>query len=236
MLFRSVEDITINTVSGTNFVSSVVYDRSDLYNIYENGRVVGKINASGGKTKLYAVIGNVFGGYQTKVIEVRFEDRSINRLFSTSESPRYATEVDKEGNDAPLHFAFDPFEQYSKDIVYPKIGSNIVFNQMVGGAPLIGSYTDGVSSSDRPVLVNWDDSKVRFSYKGVERNNFTYANVRYNRAGTVSADKKAYDDLFAQTKPYLVRIMDRTITGFTNLFKRSEERREGRGGGSRWSP
>ncbi|NMA59509.1 MAG: hypothetical protein GX959_02805, partial [Clostridiales bacterium] len=215
----NVDNVTINTTSGATFNTTVTYDRKELYDIYENGRYARKIDARGGTTKLYATIGNEYGGFQTKIIDVRFEDRSINTLFNTSEST-YASVKDKEGKDAPLHFVFDPFETYVPTSVYPKTGSNIVFNQIVGGLPLGGSYTDGISEPDRKIKVSWDDAKVRFNYKGIDRNNFVYANIAYNRpASEVSADKDAYDALFAQKKPYLVRIMDRTITGFTNLYK-----------------
>lgn len=217
---KAIPNQTIETVSGVSFNTTVTYDRKDLYKIYENGRAR-DIDARGGVTKLYAEFGNDYGGYQTKVISVRFEDRSIDSLFNKEDST-YASVKNKEGEDAPLHFVFDPFENYqeAKANIYPRTGINITFTQMVSGAPLKGEYTDGVTQTDRDVIVSWDDANIRLNYKGVDRNNFVYANIKYNRAiSEQTADKTAYDAYFAQRKPYLVRIMDRTVTGFTDLFK-----------------
>ncbi len=114
---------------------------------------------------------------------------------------------------------FDPFETYNKDIIYPKTSTEVQFNDIVEGIPLVGSFTDGITSPTNQMKVTWDDSKVRRTYKGIEKNNFAYATIQYNRAGVASADKQAYDTLFAQRKPFLFRVLDRTVTEFTNLFK-----------------
>ncbi|MDD4120455.1 MAG: hypothetical protein PHG90_02545, partial [Clostridia bacterium] len=120
----TVPGITITSASGNTFTTDVVYDRKDIFNIFEGGRISRQVDAAGGITRLYAKIGNDSGGYQTKVIEVHYQDRTINRLFDVTDSPRFASMIDKTGADVPLHFVFDPFETYSKDLIFPKSSVN----------------------------------------------------------------------------------------------------------------
>ena len=188
-----VNNINITTEKIT-YPATVEFDTSDAYTKFVDGKAKGEIDFSGGRAKLYATLGNEIGGYQRIEIPVIYVDRTIKQLFSTTESA-YADDTDENGNPVTMHFKFDPFDVYDATKIYPQSGTNVIFTD--NSRTTFG--TTGLS-------VEWDDEKVAVSYRGSEKNNYVKATVSYNGK-------------FEQVLKFSVLVYDRTVTGFTDVYK-----------------
>jgi len=188
---------TIITESGLQYTCEVTFDPSDLGNVY-NGKKRVALDYTGGVSRLYARIGNELGGVQTIVIPVYYENRTITKLFESAEAPYFVGEADQR---ATSYFKFDPFKIYSVEQCYPQAG-NITFYS-AEGSQIYGSFAN---SPDSPIKVVWDDSKVKINYKGSDDS-------------IVVAHISAADGSYAQKIAFNVKVLNRTVTGYTNVLK-----------------
>ncbi|MDD3947517.1 MAG: hypothetical protein PHI19_06725, partial [Clostridia bacterium] len=121
------------------------------------------------------------------------------KLFETENAATFVGSADQR---ATSYFKLDPFKLYSKETAYPQ-NSNISFYSAEGDE-LYGSYDN---TKPGGIQVNWDDNKVKISYKGSEDS-------------VVVAEVSAADgQTYVQKIAFNVRVLNRTVTGYSNVFK-----------------
>ena len=155
----------------------ITYDGDDINNNFIDGWNVGSINYKSGTGRLYAKIGNDFGGQQNHIININYIDRTVESLFEIDANivPNYELVTDEDGI-SYYSFVFDPFLPYLNTTEPLEDG---VQGYLKGGSQATTvTFTDGTTldlSSDQNinganVSVIWGDGSFTMRYFGGDYN------------------------------------------------------------------
>ncbi|MDR2267415.1 MAG: hypothetical protein LBE09_07550 [Christensenellaceae bacterium] len=205
--------VDINTQSKSDpenkYSIAVKYDRKDIFYVFEGDKRLGSVNYTGGLSRLYADIGNEYGGLQRIIIPITYIDRTISTLFDESEttSGTYGTIKGEDVTDIK-GFIIDPYLPYPRDgTYYPQTATVRFVPAFAGGNAVLATSATYTGQADSKIKVEWDDEAVSVTYRG-------------GAGYTVTATVKTQSGSFPQQITYPVKVLNRTVTStFTEIFK-----------------
>lgn len=196
----------LTTEEGGEENYSVTFDLSKAYSVFDQyDRETGKITYKGGIGRIYAAFGNEYGGEQRVLIKVLYENREVTSLFDDKKVENYGEYGTQNGTQTG--FILDPFERYDP------LTSFVTTGEVTMQGETAAAWAEFTKMS-----VTWRDEKVKISYRG-STDGYVVAELSRMTDREFAEGEKDPLAGYRQYIRYHVKVMNKTVTGYTNVTK-----------------